>query len=84
MKRYLSAVAILALLATPGLACAQGGARVEQAFKKMDANKDGVITLDEWTAAGRKEAGFKRVDANGDGKVTLQELQAALAQLRSR
>jgi Ca2+-binding EF-hand superfamily protein len=84
IRPVILAAAAAALLMLPGAACAQGGARVAQAFKKMDANGDGVITLDEWTNAGRKEAGFRRIDANGDGKITLQELQAALAQARSR
>jgi Ca2+-binding EF-hand superfamily protein len=84
IRSALVIAAAAALLVLPEAACAQGGARVAQAFKKMDANGDGVITLEEWTNAGRKEAGFKRIDANGDGKITLQELQAALAQARSR
>jgi len=78
------ATAAVVLLVLPEAACAEGGARVAQAFKKMDANGDGAITLDEWTNAGRKEAGFRRIDTNGDGRITLQELQAALAQARNR
>jgi Ca2+-binding EF-hand superfamily protein len=89
IKRTLCAVAACAAAAAivfgqPGVAAAQASARVAEAFKKMDANGDGVITLDEWTKAGRKEAGFRRVDADGDGKITIQELQAALAKMRSR
>jgi Ca2+-binding EF-hand superfamily protein len=83
MKRLVLTAALAAFaLASPALA--QNGARVAQAFKKLDANGDGVITLDEWLKAGRKEAGFRRVDAGGDGKITPQELQAFIAQLMTR
>ena len=64
----------LALLALPALALAQppgGGAggpprgpqtpeQIEANFKQMDTNKDGVVTKDEWTAAGRKRRGRRR------------------------
>jgi hypothetical protein len=45
----------------------------------MDTNKDGGISKDEWTAAGRPEQVFARLDANGDGKITLDEMKAAAA-----
>ena len=48
-------------------------------FASADANKDGVVTLDEWTAAGRQEGFFMRLDANGDGKITRAEMQAFMA-----
>jgi len=82
----------LALLALPALALAQppagGGGpprapqtpeQVEASFKQMDANKDGSISKDEWTAAGRREQGFARFDANTDGKITLDEMKTAAA-----
>jgi hypothetical protein len=91
MKALISAVALLAL---PALALAQppgGGAggpprgpqtpeQIEAQFKQMDTNKDGVVTKDEWLAAGRREQGFARFDQKGDGKITLDEMKAVAAQ----
>ncbi|MEI9890833.1 MAG: EF-hand domain-containing protein [Caulobacteraceae bacterium] len=86
MKRLIPALVLAAL---PALALAQppgGGARqpqtpeqVEASFKQMDTNKDGSISKDEWTAAGRREQGFTRFDTNGDGKITLEEMKAVAA-----
>ena len=53
--------------------------RAQAAFDKADSNRDGSLTLAEWTAAGRRERGFKMIDADGDGKVTPGELRAAMA-----
>ncbi len=67
---------------TPGLASARPSPSPDKAriaFDKADTNHDGLISLDEWKAAGRRERGFKIVDADGDGKVTPAELKAALA-----
>lgn len=92
MKAFLPTLILLAL---PAAALAQqppaqpapgqqASDRLAQAFKQMDANGDGAITLGEWKAAGRRERGFRRVDANGDGKITPQELQAVAGRLRQR
>jgi hypothetical protein len=84
----------LALLALPAVALAQppgGGAggpprgpqtpeQIEAQFKQMDTNHDGVVTKDEWLAAGRGERGFTRFDQKGDGKITLDEMKAVAAQ----
>lgn len=73
-------VAVLTCLASPAFAQTFPTlAQAPEAFKKLDASRDGVVTLAEWKAAGRLERGFYFVDANGDGKVTLEELKAALA-----
>lgn len=53
--------------------------KLQQLFAKADQNKDGMITLDEWKAAGRRERGFRLIDANHDGKMTLEELRGAAA-----
>lgn len=88
MKAFTPALFLLAL---PTLALAQppgGGGpprgpqtpeQIEAQFKAMDTNKDGGISKDEWTAAGRPEQVFARLDANGDGKITLDEMKAAAA-----
>jgi hypothetical protein len=88
-------VPALILLAAPAIAFAQppagggggGGAprapqtpeQIEASFKQMDTNKDGAISKEEWTAAGRREQGFARFDTNSDGKITLEEMKAAPA-----
>lgn len=52
----------------------------EAAFKKMDANGDGCLSLDEFKAkakdATKAEATFKAKDKDGDGKLTLDEFKA--------
>ena len=53
--------------------------KAKAAFDKVDTNHDGVLSLDEWKAAGRRERGFKMIDANGDGQLTPDELKAAMA-----
>src|SRR5262245_2102250 len=53
------------------------------AFAKKDANNDGSLSKEEFTAgakdAARAEAAFKRLDKDGDGKVTKEEFAAARA-----
>ena len=40
-----------------------------------DANGDGAVTLEEFTA--RAAEGFARIDANGDGQIDQSEAKAA-------
>ena len=47
-------------------------------FDATDTNKDGVLTKDEWLAAGRRPEGFAMMDLNKDGKVTRAEGRAAM------
>ena len=91
MKRLIPALILLALpavaLAQPPAGGGPGGPprqpqtpeQIEAAFKAMDTNKDGSISKEEWTAAGRREQGFARFDANGDGKITLEEMKTVTA-----
>ena len=52
----------------------------EAAFKKMDANTDGFLSLEEFTGkkkdATKAETQFKKRDKDGDGKLSLDELKA--------
>ncbi len=48
---------------------------VEQKFKELDKNHDGVVTPDELPNPDI----FKRVDRDGDGRITLDEVLAAAA-----
>jgi membrane fusion protein (multidrug efflux system) len=52
-----------------------GGLDPQTMFQRADANRDGGVSLTEWTGAGRPEQAFGRVDGDGDGKITLQEMQ---------
>ena len=61
----------------------KGRPNPEEVFKKLDANADGSITLDEFKAGPRAqkdpahaEEAFKKMDKDGDGKVTLEEFKA--------
>jgi len=49
-------------------------ARPDRGVMRYDADKDGVVTIEEWRAG--QQARFKRLDANGDGKLTQDELFA--------
>ncbi len=48
-----------------------------KAFERMDTNKDGILTLDEYKIGLKNqpnlEARFKNFDKNGDGKLTHEE-----------
>lgn len=53
----------------------------EERVKKMDTDKDGKLSLDEFKAkkkdASKAETRFKKIDANNDGFVTVDEMKAA-------
>jgi Ca2+-binding EF-hand superfamily protein len=59
------------------------GAGNKQRFKAADANKDGVVTLDEALAYGRKHEpykdAFKEADKNHDGYLSREEVEAYYA-----
>jgi Ca2+-binding EF-hand superfamily protein len=81
MKRVLIAIGVSAIAAgiataAPAQMSPEAG---KQMFDKVDTNHDGVLTLDEWKAAGRRERGFNMIDTDHDGKVTPDELRAAAA-----
>ena len=54
------------------------------AFEAMDTNHDGVVTLDEWKAAGRREERFSAIDANHTGKITREDLHAYMKKLHEQ
>lgn len=64
------------------VALAAGHAHADKApadFDRYDANKDGVVSLDEFKAKGGKPEAFAAGDENKDGKLTRQEFIKAAA-----
>lgn len=57
-----------------------GGNRLQEA----DTNKDGILSKDEWTAAGLPDPIFGMFDADSDGKVTQDEMKAGREKIRQR
>lgn len=54
----------------------------ESKFKKIDSNKDGVVTKDEFLATTRSKnnpkkatVGFLKLDKNNDGSISLEEFK---------
>lgn len=63
----------------------KGKPNPEAAFKKMDKDGDGNLTLEEFKANPRAqkdpakaEARYKKIDKDSDGKVTLDEFKAGM------
>lgn len=79
MKKIILSVVAATLLVAP--ASAQKYA--ENAFAKLDANGDGSVTLEEWTADKRNPKNYGVGDADGDGKMTLEEYKALQAHWRA-
>jgi hypothetical protein len=80
MKKAVTTFATLA-----GLAMAMSGAHAMgmdaasgayMLMKRLDANGDGVVTMEE--AGKAREQRFAAMDANGDGKVTVDEIDAMI------
>jgi len=83
MPKFLLLAASLLVLAGPALAATGDDApaaspakptRAERGVMRYDANKDGAVDREEWTAG--QQARFKQLDANGDGKLSQNELFA--------
>lgn len=77
-KHYLSALVIGSGLALAGTAlagpdCGKAGKGAAGRFERLDANKDGKVTLAELTQS--KESWLGEVDANKDGVATAAEVE---------
>lgn len=57
-----------------------GGNRLLEA----DTDKDGMLTKEEWAAAGLPEPIFGMFDADADGKLTQDEVKAGRERMRQR
>ncbi len=51
-----------------------GIAYADYVLETADRNRDGTVTIAEWTNAGGTQSTFEKVDANRDGVVTRTEL----------
>lgn len=58
---------------------AGGAGRIREAFDRLDTNKDGSLTADEYNADAAISARrpFAEIDANKDGKASYEEIAAA-------
>jgi hypothetical protein len=62
----------------------------EMAFKRMDKDKDGKLTLEEFKGKktgdmlAKAEARFKKLDKDSDSKVTLEEFKAGQAKPKKK
>src|SRR3954454_17278003 len=81
LKASLLGVFVLGMGLSPALA-GKGEKKKDPAtaFKKLDANGDGSLSLQEMKGKGKKDAAkvekrFKKLDANSDSKVSLDELK---------
>lgn len=86
MRLYLAPVAALFLTAcqstqknpanwdVPLTLRTTGPAYADYVVERADANKDGQVTVAEWTKAGGTEKSFRSVDRDKDGTVTRTEL----------
>jgi len=85
----LSLIVAALLAATPAFAAAPGpgggppGPMPDPAtaVKEMDANKDGVVSKEEWVATNHRAEAFDGIDTNKDGKLTVEEITAARARM---
>ncbi len=74
-----SAAILIAFL--PSFAIADdGNDRASKRFERIDANKDGKITLEETLA--RTNERFDRADTDGDGELSLEEMVVRLEKRR--
>src|SRR4051794_12465196 len=84
LKQSLVAVVVLGIGTSFALAAPAKGAKkkdADVAFKKLDANADGNLTIEEMKGKGKKEAAkiekrFRKMDKNSDGKVSLEEMKS--------
>ena len=65
-----------------GPGAGQGGGRGGNRFARIDANKDGKLSLDE--LSGQMLARFDRIDADRDGTISDKEREAFRAAARAR
>lgn len=85
-KIMMLGAAILAMQAIPALAEGHGGKEGHRGpgkfFEKLDADKDGSVTEQEFIDG--HKAKFAEMDTDKDGKVTKTELEARHAEMKKK
>lgn len=78
MKKVLLSIAFVCFSSVAVFAASHAG---EKDFAVVDANADGMVSMEEATAAGWtwSEEDFKAADADGDGSLNEEEFTAAAA-----
>ena len=74
----LIAALLLGLVVQPACAAenasrTQGASMASVDFKTLDTNKDGYLSMQEFTAKGSDDLAFRAADINGDGQVDPDE-----------
>lgn len=74
----LASTAVLAQNPVPTGAPPGGGAKLDQSplFQAADANRDGLLSQDEWTAAGLDAGIYGMINSQKKPTITLDELNA--------
>ena len=73
-SRLLGVTALAALLSLPLAALAQEGPEMTM-FEQLDADRNGVIDMDEASRSAQVTADFRQIDVDGDGRISRQEWQ---------
>lgn len=84
-KLLLLGAAFLALQALPAMAeegSAPKGGKHDGMFQAQDANKDGVVSEEEFLAFGKSK--FAEMDTDHDGKLTQEEAKSHRAAMRDK
>ena len=90
MKKILMmGAALLVMQAVPALAQEHGPMHEGgkhggpgEFFEMQDANKDGVVSEDEFLAKAKEK--FSMIDTDKDGKITKEELEARHAEMKKK
>ena len=84
MKIGLIAGVLFAFLIFWTTAFAQDGERLRKAFTKLDTNKDGKLSVIEYSRVPRMDSRLKGADQDGDGLLSLREFATALVKSMKR
>ena len=69
----LVAPAVSQTAAEPPVASARASSDAAALFRKLDANRDGVLSREELAAPAASQGNWLAVDRNGDGRITQDE-----------
>ena len=77
LSKYLAIVAIcsITMVVQPATCSAQAGNRLQQAFKRVDGDRDGKLSKDEVNRFARLKSRLEGADKNGDGFVNETEFR---------